>query len=102
MSADNGIYVGCFLSNEYRVTHAQAIENIGDQGEFIPCYVVQYFKNAKVFNTQIEALTYAHELTKEYYILEYGVNCIYFNHTFQEFLNFVERGDYGRNSLDAD
>ncbi len=85
MSADNGIYILKTAAQkgggyEYRVTHAQAIENIyydvssGEQWEhFIPEIAFQYFGEGQVFTDEQEALGYAHKKAEEYAVLEYGV-----------------------------
>ncbi len=85
MSADNGIYILKTAAQEgggyeYRVTHAQAIENIyydvssGEQWEhFIPEIAFQYFGECQVFTDDREALLYAHRQAEEYPVLEYGV-----------------------------
>lgn len=78
MSADNGIYIAKFptkqCGEEYRVTHATAIENV-DYDE----YVRDYFENEPTFDTLTEALEYASALETKILaddfcpILEYGV-----------------------------
>ncbi len=85
MSADNGIYILKTAARvgggyEYRVTHAQAIENIyydvasGEQWEhFIPEIAFQYFGDCQVYKNEDAAGSYAHLLAQSYPILEYGV-----------------------------
>jgi hypothetical protein len=100
MSADNGIYI---LETqipetdlrEYRVAHAQAIDNLYydvETGEhrhnFIPQVAFQYFGKCEVFFDPEEALTYANGLAEEYPILEYGVSYLF--HPTQVFEYFTE------------
>ncbi len=100
MSADNGVYIGRFpgvgSSVEYRVIHAQAIENCDDSGnrpethdqafeghaqdrEIVDWNRVSYYGNAKTFSNHAEAFTEAQKLaddilSDEYCpILEYGI-----------------------------
>jgi hypothetical protein len=92
MSADNGIYIGSFPtqdgSTEYRVIHAQAIENV-DYGstQEQDAYRFLYFGGAEVFKTLDEtaALAEAHRQEAEILadpfcaVLEYGVNTLTFD-----------------------
>lgn len=89
MSADNGIYIGKFpRANdptifEYRVIHAQAIENCDDDpsGKFpnwlTDAYVVIYYGNAPTHFTEREALDIAGRMLAkvdtEDGICEYGI-----------------------------
>lgn len=89
MSADNGIYVletprqavvGDELpSREYRVAHAQAIDNITffKEGPLRDAELVAYFGRAEVLYNKTEALVKAHEEADKCSILEYGVNLIH-------------------------
>lgn len=92
MSADNGIYVASFpiadsTEVQWRVIHAQAIDNV-DYGSMAEQDASRwaYFGDAKTFSNKKDALTYAHDLEEEILnddfcnILEYGVNCIEFEH----------------------
>jgi hypothetical protein len=89
MSADNGIYIGDFAGKEFRVIHAGAIENIEfeppDGEQFNPESVINYFHCLQIFRTQQEALKYAHILSEDYDILEYGISFIHFPKTFAEY-----------------
>lgn len=89
MSADNGIYIGRFPTAdggmEYRVIHAQAIENV-DYGteEEQDLYRVLYFGSdsthpPSVFTSRDEAYDYAHLIAEGYDILEYGVSELTFS-----------------------
>lgn len=72
MSADNGIYILPSPKDgkiEFRVSHAQAIENI----DYDPLYEVLLFKNAPVFCSYKEAVFYAEKLAEDYDFLEYGI-----------------------------
>jgi hypothetical protein len=80
MSADNGIYILETKGPEYRVIHAQNIEevygNFSDdsfrwQGD--PEVMLEYFSNAPVFTDEKKALDYAIELSHNYEYLEYGI-----------------------------
>ena len=89
MSADNGIYVletprqvvvGDELPPyEYRIIHAQAIDNITyfPEGPLRDAEVVNYFGKVKVLYNKTEALVEAHELADKCTILEYGVSVIH-------------------------
>lgn len=78
MSADNGVYIGIFPTangdKEYRVTHAQAIDNVECDE-----YVRGYFENAECFQSIADAVTRAQAIEAEILndpicpICEYGV-----------------------------
>lgn len=106
MSADNGVYILKTKARfpeidsdyEYRVTHAQAIENIhwdqekGDyreDGRFTPEIAFDYFGRCQVFRTSLEATQFAHALADDIDILEYGV-CV-LDHKDQIFETFSEK-----------
>lgn len=90
MSADNGIYIletpiGSNKSiQEFRVVHAQAIENINwnsEKSNFDHEYwnkeaLIDYFGECKVYKSQLEALEAASEMAKDYTMLEYGISSI--------------------------
>jgi len=84
MSADNGIYIGKFPRTdggiEYRVVHAQAIDNVdyGDT-EHQDLYRVLYFGKAPVFSDADSAWEVARICSKNYDILEYGVSELEFD-----------------------
>lgn len=87
MSADNGIYIGVFPTGagerEYRVIHAQAIEDC-DYGneEMQDHYRLVYFGSAKATPSRDEAWSLAREMADEilsdYGVLEYGVSETHF------------------------
>jgi len=102
MSSDNGIYIlktkqaGEYATGfEYRVLHAQCIENLyydidtGLYGEnFIPEEAFAYFKECQTFFEEALALRYAHHLADQHTILEYGVTTLH--HEEQEFKEFTD------------
>lgn len=86
MSADNGIYIlatkGKSFLTEYRVIHAQAIENINwqpDESGFNMLNLWDYFKDSEVFFDQDSARKKAQSIYKEIIkndfcpIVEYGI-----------------------------
>lgn len=82
MSADNGIYIAKFGESDFRVCHAQAIDNVDyyikhNQSE----KAFDYWRNSKIYPTKNEAIIAAHEMEEEYLnseyscgYVEYGVN----------------------------
>ena len=85
MSADNGIYILQTDGPEFRVQHCMAIENINwndDAGDYTEDQDVWIknarviFKNAPVFTDEDKAAAFAVKCSKEYSILEYGVQPI--------------------------
>lgn len=92
MSADNGIYILKSEGPEFRVVHAQAIENINWNEQTKSCCdphyfnmeeVRRYFGKCKVFSNQVDADVEAVKLADEILgdtmcpILEYGISMIY-------------------------
>jgi len=87
MSADNGVYI-LKSKDGYRVTHAQAIDNLWyweeDESkrfkELNPKYLKIYFEDCKVVSTNIEALSEAKkmaiEINRQGLPLEYGIQFI--------------------------
>lgn len=84
MSADNGIYIlktPCIDSFEYRVSHAQAIENLywenGKKCDFVTDEGMRsIFDEAPIFKQEKHAWDWAISQSKKYPILEYGVSLI--------------------------
>jgi hypothetical protein len=76
VSADNGCYCSRWIakdgSYEYRVAHAQAIENC-DYGELADAYRVLYFSSSEVYDNRKEALDEAIRLYDDLPICEYGI-----------------------------
>lgn len=104
MSADNGIYILETKGPEFRVIHAQNIDEI--YGEFSdesyqwqgdPQRMVDFFGRAKVFDTAEKALDFAALLSYDYDYLEYGICMI---DTFQDwdFNNLMK--NYGKAKQD--
>lgn len=78
MSADNGIYI-LETKDSYRVTHAQAIENlfyshIGFHSceEIVPTRAIEIFGGCKFTRDKEKALKIAHDIEQGMYT-EYGV-----------------------------
>ena len=92
MSADNGIYIGWFGEKEFRVIHAQAIDNVfypsGENAESI----VDYFGGGAVFDNldaaQKKAFALEEEIMSDDFcpILEYGISTLKFSKTFDEYV----------------
>lgn len=89
MSADNGIYI-LKTKDQYRVTHAMAIDNIywshidGDHyPKLVPTRVVEYWGGKKYTRNEETALKVANAMLKHTYICEYGINTIVFNKTWK-------------------
>jgi hypothetical protein len=96
MSADNGIYIvssikddGFGYSNknnlEYRVAHAQAIEDCEENDEnedIVDVYRFMQFHDAPVFTEKKKAWEFAIKEAEKYEFLEYGICSIDFNAPF--------------------
>lgn len=90
ISADNGIYIGEFPNQEWRVRHAQAIDNLGyepdDEDGFNAVQVINYFNTgAATFGSKEQAMVAAHRMAEDHQILEYGVNLIHFPCTVDQY-----------------
>lgn len=78
MSADNGIYI-LKTSDQYRVIHAQAIENLywshikPYNKELVSTRVIEYYGNSKYTRSEETALKIANYMAKDTSILEYGI-----------------------------
>ncbi len=107
MSADNGVYLlktptlaGVF---EWRVIHAQAIDNIfydeAEHGEGNPKYVVDYFGEAPVFEKHTQALAFASQIYDDIMnddwggIVEYGICGIELPHPFSWYIEKSKTND---------
>lgn len=103
MSADNGIYIGCFGDGDFRVIHATAIDNLIYQPNFHGVnakQVYNYFKNGKSFPKLDEALIEAENMADSVSAcgpLEYGVSQIHFPVGFTDFYNFSLTIEGGQN-----
>lgn len=104
MSADNGIYIGRFKINddfEYRVTHAQAIENCDyDEpypAKLIHAYRTVYYGTSNIYNKkgawERARKLYEEILDGEYPICEYGVSEIHYDEPFPD-MTTKEASDY--------
>lgn len=85
MSADNGIYILVTKGPEYRVSHAQAIDNIHynedsdhDPEFFNSDIVYDYFGECQVFTNEDDALKEATRLEEDIGWTEYGICSLYF------------------------
>jgi hypothetical protein len=101
MSADNGVYIlktkGENGGYEYRVRHAQAIENIQwyDMAAArytrspYPKAIRDYFGGCKVFTDHVAAIMEAREIEQDYLFTEYGICTIslWDDKTFKEITN---------------
>lgn len=88
MSADNCIAVGEFPTKgggkEYRVIHAQAVENLDYGTQEMQDYTrVAYFGDATSFKGELEAMVEAERLAEEVInsagVLEYGIQMFFFD-----------------------
>ena len=90
MSADNGIYIAEFPNQEWRVVHAQAIDNLSyepdDEDGFNAAQVIHYFNTrAPKFGSKEQAMVAAHTMAEDYPILKYGVSVIKFPCTMDQY-----------------
>jgi hypothetical protein len=88
LSSDNGIYLGEFPTldggKEYRVVHAQAIENVDFGDPDMQDHTrVSYFGNAHSYRTFVPAWEEAHRLANDIIndsgLLEYGIQLLEFD-----------------------
>ena len=103
MSADNGIYIAEFPGKrgpEYRVIHAQAIENcdaLSDPIEWAHAYRALYFGDAMVHYDKVTALMEASTLfTLHGPYIEYGIQHIRYDEPFVP-MTQQEANNYLRN-----
>jgi len=100
MSADNGIYIletprESGEGFEYRVIHAQAIENIfNDEEDGNAVQIIEYYGDSTIFNTMDESLREAHRLYKDYEWPEYGIQSISLPHCFTYYRMMAEAEEY--------
>jgi hypothetical protein len=91
MSADNGVYILATKSarrgkREYRVAHAQAIENlscwdyIDHLGNLNPEFALLLFGKCRVFTDRKLAEGYALRISDEVGYTEYGIKFLDFTH----------------------
>jgi hypothetical protein len=97
MSADDGIYVLQTYGPEYRIIHAQAIDNI--YSEYIVeshtwtpdvDAIVNHFGKSKVYKTLDEAWDFALQMEEDVGYCEYGL-CLIRDFREYDFSDFVER-----------
>ena len=89
MSADNTIAIAKFPDG-WRVTHAQAIENINfyPEGSKERKEVLRdYFGDSPLFNTKLKVDNYAFELLEKIGYVEYGIQCLGELEAFEESIN---------------
>jgi hypothetical protein len=96
ISADNGVYIGRFTKDdgfEYRVIHAQAIENCDYDKSFpeklIHAYRVIYYGASEVYDKEgawKRAQELYEEVMKDWGICEYGVSEIQYNEPFPQMI----------------
>ena len=113
MSADNGIYILVTKSDdgedgvEYRVKHAQAIENLyyrpighPDYGDakFVPQEAFSFFGNCEVFYDKSYAHNAAHMLSEGCEILEYGIQELKHQDQYFEEFTDLEMEEYEDNT----
>lgn len=91
MSADNGIYILEYLTpdrsnTEYRVTHAQAIDNVWygvDNGQMNAGELFRYFGDCTPIKDRRDALVEADKIQQEVGYTEYGISFLpKYNDTF--------------------
>jgi hypothetical protein len=92
MSADNGIYILKTKDNQYRVIHAQAIENLyfsfldSENKALVPTRIVEYFGDCK-FTWKFEiASKVAFSMEQSTPICEYGIKTIHVDKTWKEII----------------
>lgn len=75
MSADNGIYILKTSDEQYRVTHAQAIENIfynHPEGQYNLGQLIRYFGHCRFTKSKEKAFDIANKMNNDM-CTEYGV-----------------------------
>lgn len=105
MSADNSIIILITPKDsndklEYRVIHCLAEDNLFwndkkqdyefDKSEVNPIVLMDYFKDAKVFDDSKKAFDYALELENEVGYVEYGIHSLTLTKPFSHYKNLVK------------
>lgn len=95
MSADNGVYILRTKGPEFRVVHAQAIDNIDydppQDLSFNPDVVLDYFGQSKVYKSEAEALLAARQIQKGLPICEYGICTLdYSNYSWDDIIKLAK------------
>lgn len=86
MSADNGIYI-LKTKDQYRVIHAQAIENLSwtplkdYKYSLVPTRLVEYYGKSRYTRNFETAMRVANAMARDTYILEYGIRTFEINMT---------------------
>ena len=103
MSADNGIYI-LKTKDQYRVTHAQAIENIYYEydnicasdinyrtNKLIPTRVVEYWGSCKYTHNPETAYKIAESMLKRISFVEYGIRTFIYNKTWKHIIEDAKK-----------
>lgn len=98
MSADNGIYILKTKEGQHRVIHAQAIENLywgysdGYHDELVPKRIVEYYGKSKYTYDKNIARDIAFSMASDAGYLEYGVQEIIADKTWDEIVDEAKGG----------
>lgn len=103
MSADNGIYI-LKTKDQYRVTHAQAIENIyWEHGntyayylncqheKYVPTRVVEYWGDCKYTRSAEKAQQIAEAMLRRIGFVEYGIRTFTYNKTWKHIVEDAKK-----------
>lgn len=97
MSADNGTYILQTYGPEFRIVHAQAIDNIygnydDENHNWFPHIqnIVDYFGQSEIYTNIEDALDAAYKLDESYDWSEYGI-CLISEFGEYHFSDFEER-----------
>jgi hypothetical protein len=89
MSADNGIYI-LKTKDQYRVIHAQAIENLSwtplenYKYHLVPTRLVEYFGDSRYTRNPETAMKVATAMARSTPVLEYGIKTFEINLTWKQ------------------
>ena len=89
ISADNGIYILKTKEGQYRVIHAQAIENLYDINDFnilVSKQILEYYGESKYTYNKNVVRDIAFNMARNAGYLEYGVQEIIVDKTWNEIL----------------
>jgi hypothetical protein len=93
MSADNGIYILNTKEGQYRVIHAQAIDNLNwsfihfREEKYVPTRIIEYYGNCKYTYNKDMAMHIANNIYKWFPFVEYGIQIIPANRTWNQIKN---------------
>ena len=103
MSADNGIYI-LKTKDQYRVTHAQAIENIYWEydsryacyinertNKLVPTRVVEYWGGCKYTRSAEKAQQIAESMLRRIGFVEYGIRIFTYNKTWKHIIEDAKK-----------